>query len=118
MKRPKQHIIDTQAQSLFRQSIPPEWVVRQITPDYGIDYEVEIVENGSLTGFTFCVQLKGTQSPIYRDLSLCLPFEVDKLRYYSERVNRPVLILVADIVTATCLWILRSKVCSRSLAGQ
>jgi len=105
MRRPKQHIIDTQAQSILRQSLPAEWVVRQITPDYGIDYEIEIVENGLLTGVTFYVQLKGTQSPKYRDLSLCLPFEVDKLRYYSERVNRPVLILVADTVTGTCLWV-------------
>lgn len=105
MKRPKQHVIDTRAQSLFRQSLPGEWVIRPITPDYGIDYEVEIVEGGSLTGFTFYVQLKGTLSPRYNDLSLCLPFEVDKLSYYAERVNRPVFILVADLVDNTCLWL-------------
>ena len=105
MKRPKQHVIDTQAQSLFRQSLPAEWVVRPTAPDYGIDYEVEIVEGGSLTGFTFYVQLKGTLSPKYADASLCLPFEVDKLSYYSEKVNRPVFILVADLVNNACLWL-------------
>jgi len=105
MQRPKQHVIDTQAQSLFRQSLPAEWVVRPIAPDYGIDYEVEIVEESSLTGFTFYVQLKGTQSPRWNDLSLCLPFEVDKLSYYSEKVKRPVFILVADLVNNTCLWL-------------
>jgi len=105
MRRPKQHVIDTQAQSLFLQSLPNEWVPRPMVPDYGIDYEVEIVERGSLTGFTFYVQLKGTLSLRYNDLSLCLPFEVDKLSYYAERVNRPVLILVADLFNNTCLWL-------------
>lgn len=105
MKRPAQHVIDTQAQSLFQQSIPAEWVVRSSSPDYGIDYEVEIVEGDSLTGFTFYVQLKGTRSPRYNDLSLCLPFEVKKLSYYAEKVNRPVFIMVTDLVRNKCLWL-------------
>lgn len=109
MKRPKQHIIDTQAQALFKQSLPSEWVIRPMVPDYGIDYEVEIVEKGLLTGFTFYVQLKGTLSPKYADGSLCLPFEVEKLRYYSERVNMPVLIVVADLTNQTCLWLYIQK---------
>lgn len=105
MKRPKQHVIDSQAQLLFRQSLPAEWIVRQIVPDYGIDYEVEIVEGESLTGFTFYVQLKGTISPKYTDASLCLSFEVDKLIHYSEKVNKPVFIIVADLVNNACLWL-------------
>jgi len=105
MKRPKQHVIDTQAQSLFERSLPSEWVIRPMVPDYGIDYEVEIVEGSLLTGFTFYVQLKGTLSPRYADGSLRLPFEVEKLRYYSERVNMPVIVLVADLANQTCLWL-------------
>ena len=50
MKRPNQHVIDTQAQRLFQQSLPAEWVIRPLASDYGIDYEVEIVEGGLLTG--------------------------------------------------------------------
>ena len=105
MRRPKQHVIDTQAQSLFLQSLPAEWVPRPMVPDYGIDYEVEIVERGLLTGFTFYAQLKGTLSPRYADGALCLQFEVEKLRYYSERVNMPVIVLVADLANQTCMWL-------------
>jgi len=76
-----------------------------MVPDYAIDYEVEIVEGNLLTGFTFYVQLKGTLSPRYADGSLCLQFEVEKLRYYSERVNMPVIVLVADLANQTCLWL-------------
>lgn len=105
MKRPKQHVIDSRAQSLFLQSLPAEWVVRPRVPDYGIDYEVEIVEGDSFTGLTFYVQLKGTLSPKYTDASFCLSFEVDKLTYYSDKVNRPVFIIVADLVNNECLWL-------------
>jgi hypothetical protein len=105
MKRPKQHTIDSQAQLLFLQSLPIEWVPRKLEPDYGIDYEVDIVEGDSFTGFTFYVQLKGTLSPKYTDASFCLSFEVDKLTYYSDKVNRPVFIIVADLVNNECLWL-------------
>jgi hypothetical protein len=105
MKRPKQHAIDSQAQLLFQQSLPPEWVPRLCVPDYGIDYEVDIVEGESFTGFTFYVQLKGTTSPRYTSEFLRLPFEVDKLIYYSEKVKRPVFIIIVDLANNACLWL-------------
>lgn len=105
MKRPKQHVTDSQAQLLFKQSLPPEWIVRPLEPDYALDYEVEIVEAASLTGLTFYVQLKGMQSPKYTGPSLSLSFARDKLIYYSEKVNRPVFIIVADLVSNACLWL-------------
>jgi len=105
MKRPKQHVIDSQAQLLFKQSLPPEWIVRPLEPDYGIDYEVEVVEGGSFTGLRLYVQLKGTLSPKYTDASLSISFARDKLIYYSEKVNRPVFIIVADLVNNACLWL-------------
>jgi len=64
-------------------------------PDYGLDYEVEIVEKEKPTGKVFGVQLKGTRSPKYEDESLRLSFEVDKLIYYFEDICKPVFIVVA-----------------------
>lgn len=40
--------------------MPSEWVVRPVNADYGIDQEVEIFSAGRTTGYTFKVQLKGT----------------------------------------------------------
>jgi hypothetical protein len=105
MKRPRQHTIDSQAQLLFLKSLPIEWVPRELKPDYGIDYEVGIVEGESFTGFKFYVQLKGTLSPKYTDASFCLPFEVHKLTYYSDKLDRPIFIIVADLVNNECLWL-------------
>ncbi len=60
MKRPRQHIIETISKKAFEEIIPDEWVYRELTPDYGIDYQVEIFNNEEATGKSFFVQLKGT----------------------------------------------------------
>jgi hypothetical protein len=41
-QRTREHIIDAEAQNLFRQALPRTWVIREYRPDYGIDYDVEI----------------------------------------------------------------------------
>ncbi len=41
-QRPKQHIIDSKAQDLFRALLPSQWVVRDYRPDYGIDFSIEM----------------------------------------------------------------------------
>jgi hypothetical protein len=118
MKRPIQHQIDTAADVLFRLSLPCSWIVRELRPDYGLDYEVEIVTDEKLTGITFCVQLKGTTSPKYVNESLILGFEVDKLIYYFERVHKPVFILVADLKSNKCFWLFTQRYVQQILRKQ
>ena len=36
------HIIDSKAIQFIQNSLPVEWVARQLTPDYGIDLDLEL----------------------------------------------------------------------------
>jgi len=38
-KRPATHITGEQAVLAFRQSLPKEWILREVSTDYGIDCE-------------------------------------------------------------------------------
>lgn len=62
-KRPAKHQIEDQSRARFRLLLPEAWVFRDITPDYGIDGEVEIFDDtGKSTGLSFLVQLKASES--------------------------------------------------------
>lgn len=58
--RPRPHQLEEISRRRFRESIPPTWVVREKSDDYGIDVEVEIFEGNKATGLIFYVQLKAT----------------------------------------------------------
>ena len=62
MKRPRQHEIETEAETLLRKLLPTEWVIRNLPKDYGVDFEVELVDSHVVTGKRLWLQLKGTES--------------------------------------------------------
>lgn len=68
-KRNEAHILGAQAVRLFTGMLPPEWVVREYTPDYGIDLELELFEfkenSYMAAGEHIYVQVKGTKHPDY-----------------------------------------------------
>jgi len=64
MKRPKQHIIETQSRKAFESLVPHHWVHRSLSPDYGLDYLIEIFKNSEATGQFFYVQLKGIEQKL------------------------------------------------------
>ncbi|MCW5924913.1 MAG: DUF4365 domain-containing protein [Saprospiraceae bacterium] len=97
MKRPTQHITETISQRIFENLIPVEWVVREIKPDYGIDYLIEVFKSGKSTGITFFVQLKGSEQEIKNDI-FEKQFEIDNLKYYSS-LSLPVLIVCVSTKT-------------------
>jgi hypothetical protein len=64
-KRPLSHIIGEQAVAALRNVLPPQWICREMSNDYGIDCEIEAVENdGTVTGGIVKVQVKGTASNV------------------------------------------------------
>ena len=64
-KRPMSHIIGDQAVLTLRNSLPKEWICRELNSDYGIDCEIEVVKsNGTATGALCKVQVKGTNSDV------------------------------------------------------
>ena len=97
MKRPEQHITETKSQRIFESIVPIDWVCRDIKPDYGIDFLVEIFEGGESTGKTFFVQLKGSTQAVNNN-TFEKQFTVDNLKYYNL-LTLPVLIVCVSIHT-------------------
>lgn len=93
--RPRNHVLEGMSRDALSRQLtgPLGWVVRDIPIDYGIDAEVEIFDDGSATGLTFKVQLKGMEKPDhigpFRDV------EVNHLRYWG-RLDVPVLLVAYD----------------------
>lgn len=104
MKRPKAHVIEDISKNIFKSLLPQEWIIREIPSDYGVDIEVEIVEDESVTGKRFWVQIKGTESVHIRDGYVA--FVVDtKLLDYSLRCDFPLLLGVVDISGKEAYWL-------------
>ena len=97
MKRPRSHELETISRNKFRSVLPAAWIVREQTPDYGLDEQVQIVEGGLVTPLIFFVQLKATES---RNGADHYPFPTDRLRYYSS-LHSPVMLAVHDVPTDT-----------------
>jgi tetratricopeptide (TPR) repeat protein len=69
-QRPREHQVEDESELAFRAALPPQWVVRRLVPDYGIDLTVEIFDvDGHSTPWSFHVQLKATDN---EDLSKAL----------------------------------------------
>lgn len=106
MTRTEQHITETKSQRIFERIIPIEWVAREIKPDYGIDYIVEIFNNGQSTGKTFFVQLKGSTQEIVNN-TFKKQFDIDNLEYYAS-FTLPVLIVFVSVTTEQ-IWVIWSN---------
>ncbi|WP_143565483.1 MULTISPECIES: DUF4365 domain-containing protein [unclassified Sporosarcina] len=66
-KRVFQHIMADDSIKIIRQTFPREWIIREYTPDYGIDLKVEIFEsvqgnNYEALGEFFFAQVKSVKS--------------------------------------------------------
>lgn len=109
MKRPRSHQIDQLAQQILHEALPPTWVLNIQSNDYGKDYLVEIgSENGSLTGSSFYIQLKGQE---HADLSadgLLVSFSLlsKYAKYYLDQItDLPVFLVVVDVNKKTGWWL-------------
>src|SRR5690606_32931398 len=95
------HITETKSQRIFERIVPAEWVCREIKPDYGVDYLVEIFDDNISTGKTFFVQLKGSTQEIEDD-KFEKQLTTDNLKYYNS-LALPVLIICVSVTTAQ-IW--------------
>lgn len=112
--RSESHLIDQEAVLTIRNKLPKEWIARELSPDYGIDLDVELFvkENGKIVtlGEHLFLQIKGTKSAEYREVSAgsgeyqttrkCMICRLDTaLLRLVERVGTslPVLLVTVDI---------------------
>ncbi|MBU7046334.1 MAG: tetratricopeptide repeat protein, partial [Theionarchaea archaeon] len=89
MKRTRKHVLETESRRALERLLPPEWIFRPRIPDYGIDAEIEIVEEEEVTNKVLWLQLKATEK---RKKKVSYQMRTDHLKYY-EKCRMPVLII-------------------------
>jgi hypothetical protein len=108
MKRPREHVSEEKSVQIFSRSVPAEWINRSVTPDYGLDRSIEIVEDGNVTGKELNVQLKGVEKPRVVNGCISLRLKVKNLKYYMQREG-PTLLVVVDLKNEKCYWVFIQK---------
>lgn len=64
-KKPRSHEIGNVATRKFDSQCSAQWVTNSSKEDYGWDRLITLTENGQVTGKSFFVQIKGSDSPEY-----------------------------------------------------
>ncbi len=95
-KRPMSHIIGDQAVLALRNSLPKEWICRELNSDYGIDCEIEVVKSdGTVTGALCKVQVKGTNSEV-KLLKYGISISTNTVRYWLALPLPTIIVRVID----------------------
>lgn len=127
--RHKNHIIEDKTYRFLQDLFPAEWVQRKLTPDYGIDIDLELFEYENddcvTLGEHIFLQVKGTESAVFgmikpmgkqmytekelTDMQIpVLKFSLDvPLLKMVERMGSaiPVLLTVVDLTTQVAYYI-------------
>lgn len=93
--RPRSHVQETESKQAFERAIPSSWVTRQQTPDYGIDYQVEVFRNDVVTPWQFNAQLKSTDGIESSDENPTQVFATERLKQYLASAV-PVMLVLYD----------------------
>ena len=89
-RRHPTHELEDASRRAFDCLLPLKWVTRPKQPDYGVDLEVEIFDDGGVaTGLLFYVQLRATDSD---SSNVTTRMELDQLNYFRA-LDVPTLIV-------------------------
>lgn len=104
-QRPRTQVLETESQKFVKGILPSEWIAIEPQYDYGIDFDVEIVEQTFVTGVHFLMQLKSTDNiKINKKGYVTYSCETSTLRYFLAR-SEQVIFLVYDAKSKIGYWI-------------
>jgi len=126
MKRPRQHVMETESEQLLLEFLPSEWIVRQVPKDYGVDYEVELVDRSEVSGKRIWIQLKSVDKDLkirkrFNDLTeqeeayISYSLSTDFLDY-ATKCPFPLLLFLADLSHGEIYWLPLQAAITYSLA--
>lgn len=106
MKRSRSHILESMSYAYVERCANKYgWIVRGKQSDYGIDAELEVVYNHTVTGKLILLQLKSTErNRTFRDGQLRYRCKTDHIRYWLA-INLPVLLVVYSSINDRAYWI-------------
>jgi hypothetical protein len=102
--RPYAHVLGELGERFVISHLPAEWITRQINYDYGLDLNVERVENGHVTGKNFSVQVKAVENRSSTRSHVAVRLKVSTLAYMKERPE-PVLLVLYVHKDKEAYWI-------------
>jgi hypothetical protein len=83
-ERSKSHLNEEKSKSILKQKFPLECVFREYTPDYGIDFSIELFTEINSKQFTqgehLYIQLKSVETPKISKLKVYPRHNVEKKR--------------------------------------
>ncbi|MDH1471180.1 DUF4365 domain-containing protein [Shewanella sp. GD03713] len=101
--------IGRKAGRIFEYHLPDHWIFRsqEDQEDYGIDGEIELAnESDQVTGFIFKAQIKGQESVSFIENGSMVSFslKLERLKYYMQEVEIPVILIVVDVTKEQIFW--------------
>lgn len=102
-------VVEQNAIALLKSLLPDSWLWRPQSPDFFVDYNVEVVEAGELTGLQLGIQVKGRQSVKIRKGGIRFPMDRKPLLYYRDNARVPVFISLVDVTERNGYWVFAQK---------
>jgi Domain of unknown function (DUF4365) len=98
-KRPENHIVESDSETIFRSLLPREWLVKDARqPDYGIDLQIEWTGGNVMSAMTGLIQLKGTHSIPWNSKGECFRSDIEtSTSNYWLQQDLPVFIVLVDL---------------------
>lgn len=98
-------IVGNKAIEFLKTLLPQSWLWREQAPDFFIDYQVEVVETGELTGVQFGLQVKGSESVKIRKAGIRFRMNRKPLLYYRDNARLPVFLVLVDVKQRDAYWL-------------
>lgn len=92
-RRSRSHVLETESEKALLNALPNEWVVEKTSSDYGVDYSVEVYEDGTTTGIELSIQLKAHKRFSTRCRLMKQRLAVSTLNYLLLQDRTPVLMV-------------------------
>ncbi|SHE29793.1 DUF4365 domain-containing protein [Desulforamulus putei] len=90
---------------VFLNALPWSWTPRP-TNEAFLHYDVEILDSGTPRGIAFAVYIVCPTSLRIDSDAICLAMDCDKLKYYTDRASKPVILVVVDTAKESAFWLL------------
>ena len=94
-QRTSSHILESKSINDAINCFPDDWIVRRLDIDYGLDLNVEIVEDNQVTGLNFSVQLKATSKKTSED-SVPIVLKKTTIHYMKQKLEPIMIIAYVD----------------------
>jgi hypothetical protein len=101
--------VEQRAIQLLKPLLPGDWLWRKQSPDFFVDYHVEVVKHGEPTGRVFGLQIKGVSNLKRRKNLIRYRMGRKHLSYYRDNARLPIFVALVDTTKGAAYWLFAQK---------